>query len=155
MDLTPHLEAIRGDLESTLGTNEALATALERMARPLEASLHLRLLDVLGDGALELTEQFPTGHAEVRVSGRDARLVFVGAPDAPAAPPHAPEDEGGTARLTLRMPDALKAAVDEAADAIGVSVNAWLVQAAQTALGRVSEQRRRPAGNRITGYARS
>jgi hypothetical protein len=154
MDLTPHLEAIRSDLESTLGADEALTAALERMARPLEASLHLRLLDVLGDGALELTEQFPTGHAEVRVSGTDARLVYVGAPDAPA-PPHTAEDDGGTARLTLRMPDALKTAVEEAADAIGVSVNAWLVQAAQTALGRASEQRRRPAGNRISGYARS
>jgi hypothetical protein len=154
MDLTPHLEAIRGDLESSLGADDALAAALERMARPLEASLHLRLLDVLGDAALELTEQLPTGHAEVRVSGRDVGLVYTGAPEPPSPPPP-PDEDGGTARLTLRMPDALKNAVEEAADAIGVSVNAWLVQAAQTALGRVTEQRRRPAGNRISGYARS
>jgi len=154
MDITQHLEAIRGDLESSFGTDEALAAALERMARPLEASLHLRLLDVLGDAALELTEQLPSGHAEVRVSGRDVRLVYTGAPEPPSPPPP-PDEDGGTARLTLRMPDALKTAIEEAADSIGVSVNAWLVQAAQTALGRVTEQRRRPAGNRISGYARS
>ena len=154
MDLTPHLEAIRTDLGSVLGSDEALEAAMDRMARPLEASLQLRLLDLLGDGALELTEQLPAGHAEVRVSGRDATLVYVGAPEPPSPPP-APDDEGGTSRITLRMPDALKAAVEEAADAMAVSVNAWLIQAAQSALGRAQQPRRRGGGNRIQGYARS
>ena len=154
MDLTPHLEAIRGDLESSLGSDDALAAALERMARPLEASLHLRLLDVLGDAALELTEQLSEGHAEVRVSGKDASLIYVDAPDAPV-PATSSDDDGTTARVTLRMPDALKATLEEAAETIGVSVNALLVQSAQTAVGRMTEERRRPAGNRISGYARS
>jgi hypothetical protein len=157
MDLTPHLEAIRTDLDPFFGANEELAQAMERMARPLEASLQLRLLDVLGDAALELTEQLPQGHAEVRVSGKDASLVFVGAPEPPTppVPPSFPDDEGGTARLTLRMPDALKGAVEEAADEMAISVNAWLVQAVQSALGRREAPPRRGAGNRITGYARS
>ncbi len=154
MDLTPHLEAIRTDLGSVLGTDEALAASMDRMARPLEASLQLRLLDLLGDGALELTEQLPTGHAEVRVSGRDATLVFVGPPDAPPPPP-AFDEEGGTSRITLRLPDGLKAAVDDAADIAGISANAWLIQAVQSALGRAQEPRRRGGGNRIQGYARS
>ena len=47
MELTPHLEAIRGDLESLIASDEGLATAFERMARPIEATLQLRLLDVL------------------------------------------------------------------------------------------------------------
>jgi hypothetical protein len=152
MDLTPHLEAIRGDLESSLGSDDTLAAALERMARPLEASLHLRLLDVLGDAALELTEQLTDGHAEVRVSGKDASLIYVGAPDTPVPPP---DDDGTTARVTLRMPDALKATLEEAAETIGVSVNALLVQSAQTAVGRMTEEKRRPAGNRLSGYAHS
>ena len=152
MDLTPHLEAIRGDLESSLGSDDSLAAALERMARPLEASLHLRLLDVLGDAAVELTEQLSGGHAEVRVSGKDASLIYVGAPDTPVPPP---DDDGTTARVTLRMPDALKATLEEAAETIGVSVNALLVQSAQTAVGRMTEEKKRPAGNRISGYAHS
>ena len=157
MDLTPHLDAIRTDLGSVLGTNEELAEAMDRMARPLEASLQLRLLDLLGDTALELTEQLPHGHAEVRVSGKDASIVYVGAldPPAPPLPPSSPDEEGGVARLTLRMPEPLKAAVEEAADAVAVSVNAWLVQAVQSALGRRQAPPRRGAGNRITGYARS
>ena len=156
MELTPHLEAIRGDLESLIASDEALATAFERMARPIEATLQLRLLDVLGDAALELTEQLPAGHAELRVSGRDASVVFIGAPEAAPEPPPAPDDDdGGMARLTVRMPDALKAAIESAADAASQSVNAWLVQAARSALTRGGETRRRGVGNRISGYARS
>ncbi len=155
MELTPHLEAIRGDLESLIASDEALASALERMARPIEATLQLRLLDVLGDAALELTEQLPTGHTELRVSGRDASIVFVGPPEAVPEPRAQEDDDGGTARLTVRMPDALKGAIEAAADAAAQSVNAWLVQAARSALNRGGDARRRGAGNRISGYVRS
>jgi hypothetical protein len=154
MELTPHLEAIREDLVSLLGADEAAATSLERVARALDATLQLRLIEVLGEGALELTEQLPAGHAEVRVAGGDARLIYVGPPEAPPPPP-APDDDGSTARLTVRMPDTLKGSIEDAAEAIGVSVNAWLVQSAQSALGRATEQHRRGSGNRISGYARS
>jgi hypothetical protein len=155
MDLTPHLEAIRGDLESLVAADEASAAAFERMARPIEATLQLRLLDVLGDGALELTEQLRTGHAELRVAGRDARVVYVGPPEAAPEAPPPDEDDGGMARLTVRMPDALKGAIEAAADAAAQSVNAWLVQAARSALNRGGDPRRRGAGNRISGFARS
>jgi len=157
MDLTQHLDAIRSDLGSLLGPNDELAEAMERMARPMEASLQLRLLDLLGDGALELTEQLPMGHAEVRVSGRDASLVFVGVPDAPSPPPAPlPPDDGGTARLTLRMPDAMKNAVEAAADARAISVNAWLVNAVRAALdASPTGTTRRGVGSRITGYVKS
>jgi hypothetical protein len=156
MELTPHLEAIRGDLESLISSDEALATALERMARPIEATLQLRLLDVLGDAALELTEQLPTGHAELRVSGRDARVVFVGPPQAAPEPPPGPDDDdGGMARLTVRMPDGLKTAIEAAADAAAQSVNAWLVQAARSSLNRSDERGKRSSSNRIWGFAHS
>jgi hypothetical protein len=153
MDLGPHLDALLGDLETLAGTDEAVATTLERLGRPLEASIQVRLLDVLGEGSLELGEQLTTGHVEVRVAGRDARLVYVGTPETEPSPE--PEDEAGeTARLTLRMPDALKTAVENAASADGVSVNSWLVRAVRRALDRPPE-RMRASGNRIKGYARS
>src|SRR3954468_10363751 len=162
MELTPHLEAIRGDLESLVASDEGLAKALERMARPLEATLRLRLLDLLADGALDLTEQLPAGHAELRVSGRDVRLVYLGPPEAAPEPAVASdEDDGGMARLTVRMPDALKSAIEAAADApapaadaAAQSVNAWLVQAARSALNR-GQDPRRGGGNRIWGFAHS
>ena len=85
--------------------------------------------------------------------GRDARLVYVGAPET-VAPAEPAEDEGETTRLTLRMSDSLKTAVETAATTDSVSVNAWLVRAVKGALDR-PPQRMRASGNRIKGYARS
>ena len=154
MDLGPHLDAILGDLEALAGLDEAMSATFERLGRPLEASIQIRLLDVLGEASLELGEQLAAGHVEVRVAGRDARLVYVGAPEATEAPSEPAEDEGETTRLTLRMSDSLKTAVEAAATADGVSVNAWLVRAVKRALDR-PPQRMRASGNRIKGYARS
>jgi HicB-like protein involved in pilus formation len=154
MDLGPHLDAILGDLEALAGADEATAANLERLSGPLEASIQIRLLDVLGEASLELGEQLSAGHVEVRVAGRDAGLVYVGAPQATEAPSEPAEDEGETTRLTLRMSDSLKTAVEAAATTDGVSVNAWLVRAVKRALDRPPE-RMRASGNRIKGYARS
>ena len=45
------------------------------------------------------------------------------------------DDDGGTWRVTLRLPESLRSPVDAAARAEGLSVNAWLVRAVATALG--------------------
>ena len=44
-------------------------------------------------------------------------------------------DDGGVARINLRLPEHLKARVDEAATRDGLSVNSWLVRATSAALG--------------------
>ncbi len=153
MEITPHVEAIRADLAAVVEGDEQAAAVAERLGRALESSIQLRLLDALGQAGLELSGQLPSGHVEVRLAGRDVQLVYV--PDqeaAEAAPPG--EDEGVTARITLRMADGLKVRIDAAADAEGLSANAWLVRAAQRALERRREAPRR-SSNRITGYARS
>ncbi|HUA30890.1 MAG TPA: toxin-antitoxin system HicB family antitoxin [Streptosporangiaceae bacterium] len=75
------------------------------------------------------------------------------------APSATADAEPGTARLTLRLPDALKTRVEAAAAQEGVSVNTWLVRAAGRSLdvdvrGRTTPGRR-GTGQRITGFARS
>jgi hypothetical protein len=63
-------------------------------------------------------------------------------------------------RITLRLSGPLKAKVDAAAAASGLSVNAWLVRAVSRALdapggGGSSRTQRGPGiGSRFTGYAR-
>lgn len=51
--------------------------------------------------------------------------------------------DGGSARITLRLPGNLKSRVDEAASRSGLSVNAWLVQAVQDAVGNQRDGRNR------------
>jgi hypothetical protein len=152
MDLTPYLEAVRTDLEAVSGPDDATLAVAERLARALEPSLQLRLLDALGQAAQELSEQLPSGRVDVRLSGRDVNLVVV--LDAPPEP--VVEDEGGTARITLRLPESVKARVERQAEREGISANSWLVRAVLRGLDQQQHQeRRRRVGNRITGMAES
>lgn len=148
MDLTPYLEAVRADLEAVSGSDDATSAVAERLARALEPSLQLRLLDALGQAAQELNEQMPAGRIDVRLSGRDVHLVLAG--DEPPAEA-VPDDDGGTARITLRLPEGLKARVEQQANREGISTNAWLARAVSRGLDRP----RRRVGNRIQGMARS
>jgi hypothetical protein len=149
MDLSPYLAAVRTDLEAIAGSDEATLAVGERLARALEPSMQLRLLDALGQASQELSEQLPSGRIEVRLSGQDVHLSYVG--EEPSAAP-VPEDEGGSARVTLRLPESVKARVEQQANHEGISTNAWLVRAVLRGLEQ--RQRRRP-GNRITGMAQS
>lgn len=146
MQLSRHLDAAREDLAAVAAlADPAHGEVVLRLAGALEAALRLRLLEAVAEAAHELTAQLP-GHVEVRLEGGDPSLVYVEA--AEAAPPVAGED--AAARITLRLPEALKASVEAAAARDGVSVNSWLVGA----IARSVE--RRPArGNRLTGFARS
>ncbi|SRR5581483_768274 len=156
MQIAPHVAAIQSDLAAAAGLgDEATAEAGRRISEALASSLQLRLLDLLGEAALDVNGQLPHGHVEVRLAGRDAELVFVPEPELE------PEREPGpqavaddqSARITLRLPEALKASVEAAADREGVSTNTWIVRALSRALEPRSARVR--AGNRLQGFARS
>ena len=154
MDLTPYLESVRADLEAVAGSDEATLAVADRLARALEASLQLRMLDALGQAAQELGEQLSTGRIDVRLSGRDVHLVIAG--DEPTIPEPPPvEDDGGVARITLRLPESVKARVEEQATREGISTNSWLTRAVTRGLDQHAQRRQRRTGNRITGLAQS
>jgi hypothetical protein len=150
MDITPHVQSIRARLEAAAGSDQAAVELAARMSEAIDAALQLQLLDLLGQAALELGDHLPSGHVELRLAGRDAQLVFVD--DAGGSSSTPAEEDGATARLTLRMSDSLKAAVESVAAREGVSTNAWLVGTVKRALDQKTP-RRRSVGNRLTGYA--
>jgi hypothetical protein len=151
MQVTPHVEALKADLAAVAGVgDDTVADAAERLSQALTASLGLRLLDVLQEAALEVSEQVPSGHVEVRLAGQEPLLVYV--EDEPAEPaPSAPADEGLSARITLRLPESLKAAVDAAAARESLSVNAWLLRALTRAVSTPAPR----VGSRLTGFGKS
>jgi hypothetical protein len=62
-------------------------------------------------------------------------------------------DEGDNdARISLRLPESLKSQIENAARAEGVSVNSWLVRAANSALSPGQSFRAHGHGGRITGW---
>ena len=147
-----HVDAIRRDLVATASAlgDESLADALRRLVDASEPALRLRLQDMLSEAAVSLNGQLVSGHVEVRLAGREPELVYVAEPDAPEEPP-APGDDL-SARITLRLPEALKTSLEAAAAREGVSANAWIVRA----LARALEPRTaRRSSNRLQGFARS
>jgi HicB family len=152
MEMSQHVDALIADLESMAASGgDAVAEAAERLATALKASAGLRILDALADAVLELSSQLPSGHVEVRLQGRDPAFVFV----AEEAQPEEPAAEtGDTARITLRLPEELKASLEAAAAREGASVNAWLVRAVRRALAGPPVRTSGGRG-RLTGYGQS
>ena len=161
MDLTPYVENVRRELAvaADAGGDEARAVA-ERLTAPLESAIRLTLLDALSAAADEITRELAPGSAELRLrAGEPDFVVTPPPPDEPAAEsPVLPEtDEGAVARINLRLPEQLKAGVEQAASAERLSVNAWLVRAVAASLERPAPSPA-PRGGRVgdtfTGWAR-
>jgi len=147
-----YIDGIREDLRAAAAAlgDEAVADALRRLGDTVEPSVRLRIIDLLSEVASKLNGQLVDGHIEVRLAGREPELVFVDEPVAPEEPP-APGDDL-SARITLRLPEGLKAGIETAAAREGVSTNAWIVRA----LARAVEPRAaRRSANRLQGFARS
>ena len=153
MELAPHVEALVRDLTAIAAVgDDATSQAAARLAAALKASAGMRLLDALSEAALELSDQLPDGHVEVRLAGQEPSLVYV--EDAPPTAAAAGED-ALSVRITLRLPESLKTAVESAAARDGVSVNTWLVRALSRAVSGGGVRRGPGVGSRITGYAKS
>ena len=89
--------------------------------------------------------EMPTGGVDVRLSGRELDFVVAAVPPA-AAPPGPPgaagapvspgvddTDDGNLARITLRLPEAVKARAEDHAARSGSSLNTWLVNVVRAA----------------------
>jgi hypothetical protein len=150
MQLEAHIQAIQQDLAATAGLgDEATAEAARRMSEALASTLHLRLLDLLGEAAAEIGSQLSSGRVEVRLAGRDPELVLVIDETPDNVQLGAGEELKG--RITLRLPEKLKAAVEASAEQEGISTNAWLVRTIAHALE--SRPSRRGRHRRMQGYA--
>jgi HicB family len=171
MNLDLYVENLNRQLvvAAEAGGDEARALA-ERLVAPLEAAIRLTLQDALAAAVEEITTELAPGSVQLRLRGRDPEFVVTPPPADPSAddlaedpgdrPPTFPEgDEGTMSRINLRMPDHLKARIEQAAASEGLSVNAWLVRAAAVALERTGpsrrpERRAAQSPQRYTGWAR-
>ncbi|MGW1710574.1 toxin-antitoxin system HicB family antitoxin [Streptomyces sp. NPDC002206] len=172
MDLTPYIDTLRRELAvaAEAGGEEARELA-ERLTAPLESATRLTMLNVLSAAMDEITRELAPGSVDVRLRGLDPDFVVTlaptdgGAPAEPAEPVEplrtpapADSDEGGTARVNLRLPAHLKARAEEAASREGLSVNAWLVRAVSAAVDggtrpRTTEKTQ-SIGQSFTGWVR-
>ena len=144
------IDGLRDDMQAAaeLG-DETAARIAERLSDVGAAHLRLKVFDLLSQAALELSSQLPSGHVELRLVGQEPDLIFVA--DVPGDASSVGEEL--SARISLRLPESVKAAAEKAAAREGVSTNAWLVRA----IARSAEHRGTSlmVGKRLSGYGRS
>lgn len=151
MELQPYVDAVRRELTVAAAAGGPDAEALaDRLTAPLESALRLALLEALSAAAEQITVQLAPASVDLRLRGRDPEFTVL-APEDPTAVP-VEDDDGGTWRVTLRLPEQLRARVDAAARAAGLSVNAWLVRAVTAALTGAKPSR--AAGAHVSGWVR-
>jgi hypothetical protein len=184
MNLSVYVDSLRHQLAvaADAGGDDARALA-ERLTAPLESATRLILLEVLTAAADEITRELAPGTVEIRLRGRDPAFVVtpphsdeafddegptrrtrptagasLDARSEPARTAPAEGEDGGMSRLNLRLPDALKLRIEEAARQEGLSLNTWLLRAAAAALESDNNDRlfqRSPWGSqRYTGWVR-
>ncbi|MCM4078337.1 YlcI/YnfO family protein [Paractinoplanes hotanensis] len=168
MDLTTYVSNLGREFATLAEAGGEESRALvERLTGSLESAIRMTLLDALSAAADEITRDLAPGSVELRLRGRDPNFVVTvpaaeAAPAAPAAPEADPviAEDGPATRINVRMPEQLKAAIEEAAAKEGRSVNAWLVRAAAAGLQRSGSEAppEAPAGKKsaqsFTGWVR-
>jgi HicB family len=172
MELTPYVESLRRELTiaAEVGGEDVRALA-DRLLQPLDAAVRLTLLEALSTAADEISAELAPGAVDVRLRGGSAAFVVTPPPAAApagAAPgpvdvrmPVADSDDAAMVRINLRLPGNLKALIEDAAAAGGLSVNAWIVRAAAAGLAGEGRTRVRGAvqqpgqvGQSYTGWVR-
>ena len=153
METAQFIEGLQEDLRelAQIGGDE-LVHAARRLEGAVKQAATLRLIDALTQVALDLSSQLPNGHIDVRLSGQDPELVYVEEVGEEAPAPAG--DDGLSSRITLRLPDSLKASVERAAESEGASVNTWIVRALQRAVSGGGGRAIR-SGKRITGFSQA
>ena len=170
MDLTPYVSKLSAELAvaAEAGGQDARALA-ERLIAPLDSAVQLMLLEALSAAADEITRDYGRparwncACAAVNPpSSSPRRPPTIPSAEAPlnpppgAAPPVIDADDGAMARINVRLPEQLKARIEEAAAKEKTSVNVWLGRAAAAALDSTAAPRPvsrarigSPAGHRL------
>jgi hypothetical protein len=164
MDLTDYVDALRDSLRTAAAAGGESARETARLlADTMEPAVRLAVIDALSAMAAEVTAALDGTLVDIRVRGRNPEVVVVPAPHEPAASEpadpsadDATDDDGAVARISLRLPEALKSRAEAAAAASGSSLNAWLVRAVADAVrGPRSGPPTGRGPRRYSGFARS
>ena len=149
MDLTPYVQTVRDGVSSAAAlADDHTREVAERLGDSIESSTRLALIAALSDATSSISAELAPSSVEVRMVGQDPELV-VSVPRGETEPTvlQAPTqaeptdeqvlvdaDDEPVARISLRLPQSVKAKVDEVATADGISTNAWLTRAVMDAL---------------------
>jgi hypothetical protein len=153
MELSPYIESVRaGVVNASSLADEQTQHVAQRLGTAIESSTRLALIRALSDAAGTISAELAPSSVELRMVGQDPEFVvsletteaeptlLMPEPEAASEETAEAEDEP-VARITLRLPQSVKARVDEVASSEGISTNAWLIRAVMDALSERSGSR--------------
>lgn len=137
MDLRPLTRSVQEQLAASAAVGDDPARqAASMLSLALEPALRLALQDAVAQVAAEISAELAPGRVELGLAGAELSVRVVppaGAEPSMSQPPAPPEPEdpadAGTARITFRPPQSLKARLDRAAAEESLSLNTYLVRA--------------------------
>ncbi|MEU4190279.1 hypothetical protein AB0E69_00115 [Kribbella sp. NPDC026611] len=161
MELDHYLESVRRSVENaTALADDQTRSVAQRLGATLDDAGRLALISALSDAAGEISRELSPGSVELRMAGGRPEFVVTPAPSQLTGPDETDDiddevdDETAeqlvldadepTARITLRLPMSIKNKVDEAANAEGISSNAWLMRTVMTELSDRGRRGHRP-----------
>ena len=162
VDITSYVQQLHADLHAAASAGGSeMAAASDRLSAALDAAVRMAMLEALSDAAAEITSELGDRTVEVRLRGREPQFAVSIAADPAAHEPdladELPDDDGSTARITLRLSESLKQRAEESAARARQSMNAWLVDAIRDAVAEPRDRgsrRRRSSPQHLTGWAR-
>jgi predicted HicB family RNase H-like nuclease len=151
MLISHYVENVQTDLQTLarLGGDD-LAAAGSRLGDAIEPALRGRLFEALNQLVAEANEEVSNLRLELRLSGDEVSLVRT---QESTENVEAPSEM--KARFALRLPEDLKALIDEHADRLGASTNAWIVRTLSKELGDSAPARSQQSGRTLRGSGRS
>jgi len=151
MQLTPYLEAVARDLDrATALADEQTRELTHRVAAVIEPGLRLAMVQLLSDVAAQLTAELDGPVITIHMEGRDPSWHIV-RDEATLVAHDAEHDDDNSARVTVRLPEAVKKRAEAAAQIAGQSLNTWIVQALRRAT--TSDNTSHRSSRRISGWA--
>ncbi|HEV2930760.1 MAG TPA: ribbon-helix-helix protein, CopG family [Propionibacteriaceae bacterium] len=152
MNLSSYVTQVRdGVTKAAALADDHTRQVAERLGGAIDASTRLALIQALSDAAGTISAELAPASVEVRMVGQDPEFV-VSVPTVDSEPtllvperdsaepasgvedPAPDPDDEPIARISLRLPQSVKARVDEKAAAEQISTNAWLIRAVMDAL---------------------
>jgi predicted DNA binding CopG/RHH family protein len=164
MTLEPYVGQLKDSVKgaAALGGEPAEQLA-ERLMTAVEPAVRLALQGAISEALAQVSAELPGTTLQAALAGEGLEFTVdqaVVPDDATMAPEDAAafHDAEPTARLNLRLPEELKARIEQAAAREGLSANAWLVRAAAQAVrlaetaGQFMARRGFAAAHRYEGW---
>lgn len=147
--MTVHLEGLLAEIEGSVRSQVALAggdpgveTAANAVMGALRPALQQAAFSLAEQAALEVNAQLVDHRVEVVLSEGEP-ILKVSETDSPDS---AEVEEDLSARITVRIPESIKALVEDAAVGTGASVNQFVVDALSRKVSQKPHKRRTQRG---------